>query len=171
MIIIDFAIYLIYNNTMKKTIILLSTLFLLISCTDNTVENKELDNLNEDKITEQIWEIEVTNIEEKIETITEEQIEAEVVEEIIIQNDTKEENKISLSLQEISQHNSSWDCYTAIDWKVYNVTSFFGIHPGWDENLLKTCWIDATELFNNQHWEDEKAKIKKEEFYIWELSL
>jgi cytochrome b involved in lipid metabolism len=171
MIIIVSAIYFIYNNTMKKTIILISTLLLLISCSDNIEDNKELNNPNEDKITEQIWEIEVTNNEEQNETINKEQVETEVIEEIIIQNDTKEDNKTSLSLQEISKHNSSWDCYTAIDWKVYNVTSFFGIHPWWDENLLKTCWIDATELFNNQHWEDEKAKIKKEEFYIWELSL
>jgi len=75
----------------------------------------------------------------------------------------------TISLDEVKKHNKAGDCYTAIDWKIYNVSSFFWIHPGWDENLLKSCWIDATQLFSWIHWFNAKAQMKKEEFYIWDL--
>jgi len=74
-----------------------------------------------------------------------------------------------ISLEEVKKHSKAWDCYTILDWKVYDISSFFGVHPGWDENLLKICWIDWTELFKNKHWANEKAMIKKEKFYIWYL--
>lgn len=92
----------------------------------------------------------------------------EIKQENIVNNNKISENKW-LTLEEVAKHSSSSDCYTVIDWKVYDVTSFFWKHPGWDANLAKTCWIDATELFNNKHWANEKAKMKKEEFLVWEL--
>ena len=75
----------------------------------------------------------------------------------------------TISITEVEKHNKKWDCYTVLDWKVYDVSSFFGTHPGWDDNLLKTCWKDATTLFQWVHWNNAKAKMKKEEFYIWNL--
>ena len=87
---------------------------------------------------------------------------------VVFWENTNTEEK-NISITEVEKHNKKWDCYTAIDWKVYDVSSFFGIHPGWDDNLLKTCGKDATILFQWVHWFNAKAQIKKEEFYIWDL--
>merc|ERR1711976_318284 len=38
-----------------------------------------------------------------------------------------------------------------IEGKVYNMTSFFGTHPGGDDNLQRSCGIDATVLFLGIH--------------------
>ena len=103
-------------------------------------------------------------VQEVVEKIIEETVEKNVNEE----SEEKTENEW-ITLEEVAKHSSSSDCYTVIDGSVYDVTNFFGKHPGWDKNLAKTCWIDATELFNNAHWKDEKAKIKKEDFLIWKL--
>ena len=51
---------------------------------------------------------------------------------------------------DVSSHNTKDDCWTKIDGKVYNVTAFFGEHPGGDQNLLRACGIDATALFATQ---------------------
>lgn len=80
-----------------------------------------------------------------------------------------ENAELFFSISDIEKHNSKEDCYTVLDWKVYNVSSFFWKHPWWDDNLMKTCWIDATKIFQWKHWNNAKAQIKKDEFYIWEI--
>lgn len=56
----------------------------------------------------------------------------------------------SASTIDVSSHNTKDDCWTKINGKVYNVTAFFGEHPGGDQNLLRACGIDATALFATQ---------------------
>lgn len=75
----------------------------------------------------------------------------------------------SYSLEEVAIHNKKEDCYTWIDWKVYDVTSFFGKHPWWDDNLLKLCWIDWTEMFNSVHAKNQKAIMVRDSLYVWDL--
>jgi len=75
----------------------------------------------------------------------------------------------NISLEEVQKHNQNSDCWTIIENKVYNITSFFGIHPGWDWKLEILCWVDWTKDFMWKHWENAKAQIKKDEFYIWDL--
>ena len=74
-----------------------------------------------------------------------------------------------ISFLEVSNHSTSEDCYTIIEWKVYDLTGFFWNHMGWDSNLLKLCWTDWTEMFLWKHWENEKAIVTRDSFYIWEL--
>ena len=136
---------------MKKLIVLFIAIFIISSCSDNKTE--VINTVEKNSI-----------IENTVNEVVEEPIE-EIMEEGTVEEDTK----ITMTLEEVAKHSISSDCYTVIDWSVYDLTSFFGKHPGWDDNILKTCWIDATELFNNQHWKSEKAKIKKEEFFIWGL--
>lgn len=76
----------------------------------------------------------------------------------------------TFSLSEVQKHASTSDCYTTVNGKVYNVTAFFGRHPGWDPNLSRVCGIDATDIFTNQHgWQQKPENILKS-FYIGELS-
>lgn len=52
------------------------------------------------------------------------------------------------SLAEVSAHAVASDCWTIVDSKVYNLTSFIPSHPGGDA-ILPACGSDGTELFNS----------------------
>lgn len=50
-------------------------------------------------------------------------------------------------LAEVAQHNTVSDCWIIIGGKVYNITAYFGSHPGGDGALSQYCGQDATEGF------------------------
>ena len=54
---------------------------------------------------------------------------------------------VTLNMQELSKHNNSSDCWMLISGKVYNITSFFGSHPGGDNTMTPTCGTDATDAY------------------------
>lgn len=51
---------------------------------------------------------------------------------------------LTLNMTEISKHNKATDCWMLISGKVYNITSFFGSHPGGNNTMAPTCGTDAT---------------------------
>ena len=55
--------------------------------------------------------------------------------------------EITLSLSEIAKHNKSSDCFMLISGKVYNITPFFGSHPGGNAVMAATCGTDATDAY------------------------
>ncbi len=58
---------------------------------------------------------------------------------------------LTLSLAEISKHNKQSDCWFLISGKVYNITSYFGSHPGGNAKMLATCGEDATAEYATQN--------------------
>ncbi|MSR85768.1 cytochrome b5 domain-containing protein [Candidatus Woesearchaeota archaeon] len=74
------------------------------------------------------------------------------------------------TLEEVSLHNSSESCYTAIDGKVYDLTTWIAIHPGGDAAILSLCGIDGSEKFNEKHGNSGSAKYELSLFYIGELA-
>jgi cytochrome b involved in lipid metabolism len=52
-----------------------------------------------------------------------------------------------LSMNEIGKHNKQTDCWMLINGKVYNITSYFGSHPGGNSAMLATCGKDATDAY------------------------
>jgi len=84
-------------------------------------------------------------------------------------NNITEGNLGTISLEEVAQHNSKSDCWGVIGGKVYDVTAFFGKHPGGDANLYRICGIDATNAFRGKHGEDTKPNTKLQAFYIGDL--
>lgn len=55
------------------------------------------------------------------------------------------------TLAQVAEHNKQSDCWTAINGKVYNVTSWAAKHPGGDQNIYRLCGIDGTSAFSQQH--------------------
>ncbi|KAM7521814.1 hypothetical protein LguiA_011716 [Lonicera macranthoides] len=53
------------------------------------------------------------------------------------------------TLAEVSEHNTSKDCWLVISGKVYDVTKFLEDHPGGDEVLLSATGKDATDDFED----------------------
>jgi len=52
-----------------------------------------------------------------------------------------------LDSQEIAKHNSESDCWMIIDAKVYNLTSYLGMHPGGAAPILPYCGKDGSQAF------------------------
>lgn len=87
----------------------------------------------------------------------------------------KTQRKI-FTLAEVSQHNSSQDCWMAINGKVYNLTEYIksGEHPTPHFVLIKHCGTDATEAFNTKGGMGEPhspyAHKLLEKYYIGDLA-
>ena len=59
------------------------------------------------------------------------------------------EEPASYTLNDVAQHTTPFDCWMAIEGKVYNVTNYIGKHPG-GKAILRGCGKDATTLFNTR---------------------
>ncbi len=57
---------------------------------------------------------------------------------------TPPSGNVTLNMTEILKHNKSTDCWMLISGKVYNITSYFGSHPGGNSPMAATCGEDAT---------------------------
>ncbi|GER50775.1 cytochrome b5 [Striga asiatica] len=73
------------------------------------------------------------------------------------------------TLAEVSEHNTSKDCWLVISGKVYDVTKFLEDHPGGDEVLVSSTGKDATDDFEDVG-HSATAKAMMEEFYIGEIN-
>jgi len=62
-----------------------------------------------------------------------------------------EKQRVSLTWEELSKHNTEKDCWIAIRGKIYDVTSWLNKHPGGKDNLLLNGGRDATQLFESYH--------------------
>lgn len=61
-----------------------------------------------------------------------------------ISKDSPTTGKLVLSMDELSKHNTKDNCWLLISGNIYNITSFFGSHPGGNRIMEKTCGTDAT---------------------------
>lgn len=59
----------------------------------------------------------------------------------------------AFAIQEISLHNKKTDCWTIVNGKVYDITSYVPRHPGGDE-ILRACGADGTTLFTTRTTSD-----------------
>ena len=81
---------------------------------------------------------------------------------------TEEETR-NYDIKQVASHSTSSNCWTIIDNKVYDLTSFFGKHDGWDEALEQLCWTYWDELFKMQHWWAEKPETTLKTMYKGEF--
>jgi len=63
---------------------------------------------------------------------------------------------IKLTNSEIKKHNSRDDCWSIVNGKVYNLTSFVQQHPGGIDLISSICGIDGTAAFSSQHGSSAK---------------
>lgn len=71
----------------------------------------------------------------------------------------------TFSSSQVAEHSTESDCWTVIDRKVYNLTSYISQHPGGSE-ILRACGRDGTKLFDTQggrgkHSSQADAELKK----------
>jgi cytochrome b involved in lipid metabolism len=58
---------------------------------------------------------------------------------------------VNLSTSEIKSHNSQSDCWSIVNGKVYNLTTYLQSHPGGVGVIANICGKDGTNAFKNQH--------------------
>lgn len=63
----------------------------------------------------------------------------------------KTESLRKISLKELSEHASEYDCWTAYKGKVYNITNYIPYHPGGKKKLMLGAGKDCTDLFDRYH--------------------
>lgn len=76
----------------------------------------------------------------------------------------------SYTLAEVAGHNSASSCWTAINGKVYDVTSWINQHPGGPDAILSLCGTDGSAVFNTQHGGQHRPASELAGFYIAGLS-
>jgi len=67
-----------------------------------------------------------------------------------------------ITLQELACHNTQFDCWTAYNGKVYNISQYINYHPGGIPKLMLGAGKDCTTLFNKYHrWVNIDSMLAK----------
>lgn len=77
---------------------------------------------------------------------------------------------LTFTEEQVAQHNTRSDCWTIIDNKVYNLSSWVDNHPGGDEIIVSLAGKDSTGFFNDQHGDNDFPKEVLMHFYIGDLN-
>ncbi len=84
-------------------------------------------------------------------------------------NTATEPKKSGFSSADVSMHNNASSCYVIVGSNVYDLTDWISKHPGGQDNILKLCGTDGTELFTKQHGSFQKAKDTLATYLIGDL--
>ena len=57
----------------------------------------------------------------------------------------------TFTMAEVQSHDTASDCWTVIDGKVYDLTSYIPIHPGGQGSIISLCGTDGTAAFTGKH--------------------
>lgn len=83
---------------------------------------------------------------------------------------TIDPNAKSYTLADISTHTDKESCWTAIEGKVYDLTSYVSNHPGGERAIMKICGKDGTSLFENKHGGSSGPEKTLEKFLVGNLT-
>lgn len=73
------------------------------------------------------------------------------------------------TLEDVAKHNLSSDCWSAVNSKVYDLTSWISQHPGGSSQIMSICGIDGSGAFNQQHTGAREPAEELASFYIGDL--
>jgi cytochrome b involved in lipid metabolism len=76
---------------------------------------------------------------------------------------------VTYKLEEIAKHNKSGDCWTTVNGKVYDLTTWPDKHPGGDKAIFAICGIDGTTAYEKAHKGQEKPAGVLDGFLIGNL--
>ncbi len=57
----------------------------------------------------------------------------------------------SFTMGDVKDHNLQSDCYLVVDANVYDITNYFGKHPGGNKTMLERCGQEVSGLFASIH--------------------
>jgi cytochrome b involved in lipid metabolism len=71
---------------------------------------------------------------------------------------------------DVATHNTTASCWSIINSKVYDLTSYISRHPGGSRNIMRICGVDGTSAFTGQHGGDSKPERTLAGFYLAPLA-
>lgn len=75
----------------------------------------------------------------------------------------------SYAMSDVAMHATQASCWSAINGKVYDLTTWIGQHPGGEGAILGICGKDGSAAFNGQHGGQQKQADILATFYIGDL--
>ncbi|MEK7202056.1 MAG: cytochrome b5 domain-containing protein [Patescibacteria group bacterium] len=82
-------------------------------------------------------------------------------------NGTTSPTPTGLTAAEVAKHSTPSDCYLIINSKVYNVSTYIGLHPGGVRNITSKCGSEVTGIFAAIHSNFAWDLLKK--YYIGDV--
>ncbi|MBY0538287.1 hypothetical protein K2P47_02725 [Patescibacteria group bacterium] len=73
---------------------------------------------------------------------------------------------VGITMQVVATHNDASSCWSVIDGKVYDLTSYVPKHPGGKSEILAICGRDGSSMFNGQHGGDAKPERVLAGYYL-----
>ena len=73
------------------------------------------------------------------------------------------------TMTEVRTHGDASSCWSAINGKVYDLTSWINQHPGGPDKILGVCGSDGSMAFNSQHSGQGEPTQVLSSFYIGDL--
>ncbi len=74
-----------------------------------------------------------------------------------------------LTVDNVKLHNTSKDCWSIVDNKVYDLTSWITRHPGGSKAIISMCGIDASASYNDQHGGQKRPANELAGFLLGDL--
>jgi len=59
--------------------------------------------------------------------------------------------KVSFTMDDVKKRNTSTECWTVIDGKIYDLTKWIPVHRGGAESIVFLCGKDGTSAYTSQH--------------------
>ncbi|MDQ5950549.1 MAG: hypothetical protein QG585_491 [Patescibacteria group bacterium] len=84
-------------------------------------------------------------------------------------NTTTTSTQKTFTLAEVSAHSSKTSCYTTMNGKVYDITSYIPRHPGGEREIMQVCGKNGSSLFEDQHGGQSKPNNILKSFEIGTL--
>lgn len=78
----------------------------------------------------------------------------------------EDEDEVRISFAEVEQNNTPESCWTVIEGRVYDITSFISQHPGGAGAISSICGQDGTTEFQGQASHSSSATQQLESLYI-----
>jgi cytochrome b involved in lipid metabolism len=74
------------------------------------------------------------------------------------------------TLKQVRKHNSSTNCWSVVNRKVYNLTKWIPKHPGGKSTIIGMCGKKASKAFTAQHGGSASAKAALKQYKIGRLA-
>ncbi len=74
------------------------------------------------------------------------------------------------TLAGVAKHNNEANCWSVVNGKVYDLTSWINRHEGGADKILSMCGRDASADFNGEHSRDREPQAELKAFYLADLS-
>lgn len=74
------------------------------------------------------------------------------------------------TMKAVATHSGAASCWSAVNGKVYDLTSWISQHPGGAERILSICGKDGSAAFNDQHGGQRRPENELAGFLLGDLS-